>query len=187
MTHLRGENVPKDITKAAEYLIAAAGQGNQYAQYALGKLYLSDNALPQGRQQATYWLAQSAAQGHRYAQFLLDRLDNNQSPAVLLSATRLLHHMSRVFQETPPPSNPTGPRVDSKLMQRIREKKITAGHKAESQTLSYCKEAFMEVRPPTQIPVRFPFCALDPANHKLPTYKIAGFPHDPRLSPKRVP
>ena len=108
-------------------------------------------------------------------------------PAVLLSATRLLHHMSRVFQETPPPSNPTGPRVDSKLMQRIREKKITAGHKAESQTLSYCKEAFMEVRPPTQIPVRFPFCALDPANHKLPTYKIAGFPHDPRLSPKRVP
>ena len=129
--YLRGENIPKDITKAAEYLIAAAGQGNQYAQYALGKLYLSDNALPQGRQQATYWLTQSAAQGHRYAQFLLDRLDNNQSPAVLLSATRLLHHMSRVFQETPPPSNPVKSHVDSKLMQRIREKKIAAGHKAD--------------------------------------------------------
>ena len=81
--------------------------------------------------QAENWLTQSAAQGHRYAQFLLDRLDENQSPAVLLSATRLLHHMSRVFQETPPPANPVKSHVDSKLMQRIREKKIAAGHKAD--------------------------------------------------------
>ena len=106
-------------------------QGNQYAQYALGKLYLSGNKIPQNKEQAAYWLTQSAAQGHRYAQFLLDRLDNNQSPAVLLSATRLLHHMSRVFQETPPPSNPVTSHVDSKLMQKIREKKIAAGHKPD--------------------------------------------------------
>ena len=129
--YLRGENVPKDITKATEYLIAAAGQSNQFAQYTLGKLYLSGNEIPHSKEQAAYWLAQSAAQGHRYAQFLLDRLDNNQPPAVLLSVTRLLHHMSRVFQETPPPSNPVKSHVDSKLMQRIREKKIAAGHKAD--------------------------------------------------------
>ena len=129
--YLRGENVPKDITKAAEYLIAGANHGNQYAQYALGKLYLSGSEVPQDKEQAAYWLTQSAEQGHRYAQFLLDRLDENQSPAVLLSATRLLHHMSRVFQETPPPANPVKSHVDSKLMQRIREKKIAAGHKAD--------------------------------------------------------
>ena len=129
--YLRGENVPKDITKAAEYLVAAASCGNQYAQYALGKLYLSGGEVAQDKEQAAYWLTQSAEQGHRYAQFLLDRLDENQSPAVLLSATRLLHHMSRVFQETPPPSNPVKSHVDSKLMQRIREKKISAGHKAD--------------------------------------------------------
>ncbi len=129
--YLQGNGIPQDIPRAKEFLTAAAEQGNQYAQYALGKLYLSDNKIPQDKEQATFWLAQSAAQGHRYAQFLLDRLDENHSPAVLLSATRLLHHMSRVFQETPPPSNPVKSHVDSKLMQRIREKKIAAGHKAD--------------------------------------------------------
>ena len=129
--YLQGNGIPRDIPRAKEFLTAAAEQGNLYAQYALGKLYLSDDKIPQNKEQAAYWLAQSAAQGHRYAQFLLDRLDNNQSPAVLLSATRLLHHMSRVFQETPPPPNPVTSHVDSKLMQRIREKKIAAGHKPD--------------------------------------------------------
>ena len=129
--YLQSKSIPQNVSRAEKYLTAAAEQGNQYAQYALGKLYLSGNKIPQNKAQAAYWLTQSAAQGHRYAQFLLDRLDENQSPAVLLSATRLLHHMSRVFQETPPPSNPVKSHVDSKLMQRIREKKIAAGHKPD--------------------------------------------------------
>ena len=129
--YLQGRGVPKDILKATECLTASANQGNRYAQYALGKLYLSGSEVPQGKEHAAYWLTQSAEQGHQYAQFLLDRLDDSQSPAIRLSATRLLHHMSRVFQETPPPSNPVKSHVDSKLMQRIREKKIAAGHKAD--------------------------------------------------------
>ena len=129
--YLQGRGVPKDILKATECLTASANQGNRYAQYALGKLYLSGSEVPQDKEQAAYWLTQSAEQGHQYAQFLLDRLDDSQSPAILLSVTRLLHHMSRVFQETPPPSNPVKSHVDSKLMQRIREKKIAAGHKAD--------------------------------------------------------
>ena len=129
--YLQSKNIPKNVSRAETFLTAAAEQGNQYAQYALGKLYLSGNGIPQNKEHAAYWLAQSAAQGHQYAQFLLDRLDENQPPAVLLSATRLLHHMSRVFQETPPPSNPVKSHVDSKLMQRIREKKIAAGHKPD--------------------------------------------------------
>ena len=129
--YLQSKNIPKNVFWAEKFLTAAAELGNQYAQYALGRLYLSGNEIPQNKEHAAYWLAQSAAQGHQYAQFLLDRLDENQSPAVLLSATRLLHHMSRVFQETPPPSNSVASHVDSKLMQRIREKKIAAGHKAD--------------------------------------------------------
>ena len=129
--YLQGEVIPKDTTKAMEYLTAAAEQGHQYAQYALGKLYLSGDETMQDKEQATYWLTQSAAQGNRYAQFLLDHQNEYQSPAVLLSTTRLLYHMSRVFQETPLPSNPAGHHVESKLMQRIREKKIAAGHKPD--------------------------------------------------------
>lgn len=129
--YLQGEVISKDITKAVEYLTAAAEQGHQYAQYALGKLYLTGDEVMQDKEQAAYWLTQSAAQGNQYAQFLLGHQNENQSPSTLLSATRLLHHMSRVFQETPPPSNPAGQHIDSKLMQRIREKKIAMGHKPD--------------------------------------------------------
>lgn len=129
--YLRGEVIPKDTTKAMEYLTAAAEQGHQYAQYALGKLYLAGDEIPQDQEQSAHWLSKSAAQGNQYAQFLLAHQNENQSPAVLLSTTRLLYHMSRVFQETPPPSNPAGYHVESKLMRRIREKKIAMGHKPD--------------------------------------------------------
>ena len=128
---LQGQVIPQNITKAVEYLTAAAEQGNQYAQYALGKLYLTSDEISLDKELAVYWLTQSAAQGNLYAQFLLERQDENQSPSVLLSATRLLHHMSRVFQEGPPPSNPAGQHADSKLMQKIKEKKIAMGHKPD--------------------------------------------------------
>ena len=129
--YLQGNMIPKDITKAERYLTAAAEQGSQYAQYALGKLYFAGDEIIQDKEQAAYWLTQSAAQGNRYAQFLLDHQNEYQSPAALLSTTRLLSHMSRVFQETPLPPNPAGHHTESKLMQRIREKKITAGHKPD--------------------------------------------------------
>ena len=129
--HLQGNMIPKDIAKAERHLTAAAEQGSQYAQYALGKLYLAGDEIIQDKEQAAYWLTQSATQGNRYAQFLLDHQNEYQSPAVLLSTTRLLYHMSRVFQETPLPSDPAGHHTESKLMQRIREKKIAAGHKPD--------------------------------------------------------
>ena len=39
--------------------------------------------------------------------------------------------MSQIFQENPLPSNPAGQPVESKLMRRIREKKIAAAHKPD--------------------------------------------------------
>ena len=129
--YLQGNMIPKDITKAERYLTAAAEQGSQYAQYALGKLYFAGDEIIQDKEQAAYWLTQSAAHGNQYAQFLLNHQNEDRSPSVLLSATRLLYHMSRIFQETLLPSNPAGHHTESKLMQRIREKKIAAGHKPD--------------------------------------------------------
>ena len=126
--YLEGKIVPKDTTKATDYLAQSAEAGNQYAQYALGKLCLD----ARDREQAHYWFTQSAAQGNHHAQFFLNRWDNLKPSSVMLTATRLLHHMSRVFQEqTPSPSVHGGIQVDRKLMARIREKKIAAGHKPE--------------------------------------------------------
>ena len=137
---LKGEIVERDITKAVEYLTQSAEAGNQYAQYALGKLYLDS----QDREQAHYWFTRSAAQGNEYAQFFLDRWNSLKSPSVMLSMSRLLHHMSRIFQEqTPVPTVPGGIQIDRKRLVQLREKKIAMGHKADdheeqvpSQTMS---------------------------------------------------
>lgn len=118
----------KDIAKGVDYLTQSAESGNQYAQYALGKIYLE----AQDQEQAHHWFTQSAAQGNSHAQFFLSRWDSLKPPSVMLSATHLLHHMSRVFQEqTPPPAVPGGIEIDRKLMAKIREKKIAMGHEPD--------------------------------------------------------
>ena len=104
---LTGESVKKDVRKALEYLTAAARQGNPFAQYTLGKLYLLGRDVEQDREQARDWFTRSAAQGNAYAQFFLDRFDQFRDPSVMLAATKLLHHMSRIFRDNSlPPRNP---------------------------------------------------------------------------------
>ena len=90
------------------YLSDAAQEGNQYAQYTLGKLYLTGKDVARDREQAYRWFWESASQGNEYAQFFLDHFNDNHSPNVLLSATKLLHHMGRIFQDNSIPPCPPG-------------------------------------------------------------------------------
>lgn len=130
--YLDGTDVPKNIAKAVEYLTDAAQEGNQYAQYTLGKLYLTGEDVARDQEQSYRWFWASASQGNEYAQFFLDHFNDNHSPNVLLSATKLLHHMGRIFQDNSiPPCPPGSQRVDRKLLQKIRQKKIAMGHKAD--------------------------------------------------------
>ena len=130
--YLDGKDVPKDVPKAVEYLTASAEQGNQYAQYALGKLYLTGQDVKQDREAAWAYFCESAEQGNPYAQFFLDHFDQAQKPNLLLSATRLLHHLGQIFRENSvPPAAPVGQRVDRKLRRKIQEKKIALGHKPD--------------------------------------------------------
>ena len=130
--YLTGESVPKDVQKALEYLTASAEQGNQFAQYTLGKLYLLGRDVKQDREQAKEWLTRSAAQGNEYAQFFLDRFDQFRDPSVMLAATKLIHHMGRIFRDnSKPPHNPNGIRIDSKRRKRLTEKRMAMGHKAD--------------------------------------------------------
>ncbi len=50
---------------------------------------------------------------------------------LLQSVTRLLHHMSRIFQEQAPAPGKGIRFTDKKLRQKIREKKMAQGHKAD--------------------------------------------------------
>ena len=130
--YLEGKDVPKNAARAVEYLTDAAQEGNQYAQYTLGKLYLIGEDVARDRKQAYNWFWESASQGNEYAQFFLDHINDNHSPNVLLSATKLLHHMGRIFQDNSiPPCPPGSQRSDRKLLQKIRQKKIAMGHKPD--------------------------------------------------------
>ena len=115
-----------------EWFTKSAERGNPYAQYMLGKLYLTGKEVPHDEEKAVHWLTQSAEQGNRYAQFLLNRQEENRPLFAMLAVTRLLHHMGRVFQDNSvPKSLPGGIRIDRKRLAQLREKKIAMGHKPD--------------------------------------------------------
>lgn len=58
------------------------------------------------------------------------RNDGHSSALLFNSVTRLLHHMSRVFEEQTPPASPVY-HTDRKLLRKLREKKIAHGHKPD--------------------------------------------------------
>ena len=129
--YLTGEVVTKDIVKAVEWFSQSAEADDQYAQYMLGKLYLTGQGVTHDQTQAMDWFSRSAAQGNQYAQFFLERQNDLRPPSVMLAATRLLYHMSRIFENHALPHSSAGLHVDRKLRRKIQEKKIAMGHKPD--------------------------------------------------------
>lgn len=129
--YYRGKTIGRSLTTAAKWFERGAQAGNQYAQYMLGKLYLMGQGVEYDKELGADWLSKSAAQGNVYAEALLQHQDSGRPPHVFLAVTRLLHHMSRIFQERSLPQSGTGIQVDSKLRQKIREKKIAMGHRPD--------------------------------------------------------
>ena len=127
--------ISKDIAKAAAHLRQAAEQSNPYAQYLLGKICLTGEGIPRNDDEAQHWLFIAAQNGHAYAGYFLDRMEQQEDlppPNILLSATRLLHHMSNVFRNNATrPAAPAGLHIDRKRLQRLREKKMVMGHKPD--------------------------------------------------------
>ena len=121
----------KDATRATAWLTQSAEAGNQYAQYMLGKLYLTGQGVTRDQAQAMDWFSRSAAQGHQYAQFFLEHQNDLRPPSVMLAATHLLYHMSRIFENHALPHSSAGLHVDRKLRRKIQEKKIALGHKPD--------------------------------------------------------
>ena len=129
---LKGEVIEKDTEHAIEWFIRSAERGNPYAQYMLGKLYLAGMEVLHDEDRGVYWLTKSAEQDNQYAQYLLNHLEENRPPSAMLAVTRLLHHMSRVFQDNSvPKSRPGGIQIDRKRLKKLQEKRIALGHKPD--------------------------------------------------------
>ena len=97
--YLEGNAVNKDTARAADWFTKSAEAGNQYAQYMLGKLCLTGQGQPRDQAKAMVWFSRSAAQGNQYAQFFLEQRNDLHPPSVMLAVTRLLYHMSRIFED----------------------------------------------------------------------------------------
>lgn len=129
---LKGEDIEKDIASAVKWLLLSAEKGNQYAQYLLGKIYLMGDGVPKDKDAAIKWFTLSADQGNEYAQFFLENMDKFKEPSVCLVAKRMLNHMSKIFEDNVPiKSSGVGLKIDSKLMRKLREKKVAQGHKRD--------------------------------------------------------
>ena len=104
-------------------------------QYLLGNLHLMGEGVERDENTAYEWFHTAAEQGHTYAQFFVDRIDQQKqlvSPSLLLSATRLLHHMGNIFKDNVPTTSTSGGmHIDHKRLQKLRAKKITLGHKPD--------------------------------------------------------
>ena len=132
--YLSGRYVFKNTEKAADYLHQASQEDNPWAQYLLGKLYLMGDGVAQDENTAYQWFQAAAEQGHIYAEFFVERMKQGWTapPQLMLSTTRLLHHMGNIFRDnTPAPPASGGPHIDRKRLQKLRAKKIALGHKPD--------------------------------------------------------
>lgn len=121
--------MPKDVVEALRFFYDAACQGNQYAQFALGKLFLKGKDVAQDTEEAKDWFTRAAEQGNAYAKFFLSNMDQTRDPSVFLSVTRLLYRLERLFQENAtPPSAVAMSRIDSKRQRELMRKRLAAGH-----------------------------------------------------------
>ena len=130
--YLTGKYVFRNAEKAADYLWQASQGDNPCAQYLLGKLYLMGEGVEQDKHAAYRCFRAAAGQGHIYAEFLMERIELGwtSTPQLMLSTTRLLHHMGNIFRDnTPAASTSGGPHIDRKRLQKLRAKKIALGHK----------------------------------------------------------
>ncbi|KAF9277137.1 hypothetical protein BGZ88_001346 [Linnemannia elongata] len=70
-TFLNGVGVPKDLTKAFEYMLKAAQKGLMPIYEEIGAMYFAGQGTPQDYEQARSWFLKSAHLGHPVSQYYL--------------------------------------------------------------------------------------------------------------------
>ena len=108
----------------------AAENGNDYAEYQLGKLYLYGREIDRDYHKAMEYLQSAADKGNPYAKQLLHSVKSNRHWSAAMGSFRLLHHLARMLQnqlEDERKEKLGG--IDRKLKRKIDEKKQAHGLK----------------------------------------------------------
>jgi TPR repeat protein len=114
---------------AARFFAEVAEQGNQYAQYQLGKILLFGKEIPKDTVTGIVLLSVSAAQGNVYAQKVLDgyyRFQENGKTNAAICSLRLLGRLSQIMKNRLDEETRRDGAVvliDWKLRREIEEKK----------------------------------------------------------------
>ena len=108
----------------------AAENGNDYAEYQLGKIYLYGKDVPRDTETAMYYLQLAAEHGNQYAAQLIHSIHVNGNWTAALASLRLLGHMARIiYNRLEDERKGKENSIDRKLRRKIEEKKQDHGLK----------------------------------------------------------
>ena len=120
----------RNIEKALRYFQIAAADGNSYAEYQLGKLYLFETEI-RDETQAMWWLKLSAGHGNVYAQKLLQHMSDERRFYAAANSVWLLGHIAKILQSNIEGEYGGLSRIDKKQRREIMQKKQVQGLKQE--------------------------------------------------------
>lgn len=120
----------KNIEKALRYFRIAAADGNSYAEYQLGKLYLFETGI-RDETQAVWWLKLSVGHGNVYAQKLLQHMSDERRFYAAANSVWLLGHVAKILQSNIEGEYGGLSRIDKKQRREIMQKKQAQGLKQE--------------------------------------------------------
>ena len=116
----------RDSHRAVEHFTTATENGNSYAEYMLGKMYLYGNGVEKDIDLALSYLNLSAEHGNEYAAQLLYNLSQSKNPSVAMAAFRLLQHLARIIQNRIEDERKSRENMTDKKLRRIIDAKREA-------------------------------------------------------------
>ena len=117
----------KDIKKAIKLFEISAKNGNSYAEYQLGKLYVFGKEIVKDYDKGMEYLKSSAEQGNSYAEQLIHSIENNRDWSASIGIINLLYHLSRTLRNKTEDNKDNYRGIDRKLKRKIDEKKQAQG------------------------------------------------------------
>ncbi len=117
----------KNIQKAIKHFGIAAKNGNSYAEYQLGKLYIFGKEIEKDYDIGMEYLKASAEKGNQYAEQLIHSIENNRDWSATIGIINLLYHLSRTLRNKTEDNKGKYSGIDRKLKRKIDEKKQAQG------------------------------------------------------------
>lgn len=123
-----------NVEEAMKCFEVAAEEGNDFAEYQLGKIYLFGTGVKRDKELSLCYLRSSAEKGNVYAAKLIEYADEKEAEKktyAAIGALWLLHDIARMMVQRIEPGGRLHFAADKKLRKKIEEKKQAQGLKQD--------------------------------------------------------